>query len=214
LYSLFTSSSHKQPSRPRRPSGGGRLVAFLRFCVPYSREAYEPALACDDGTLCCLCCLCHHHSRTPTSPCACPPLAGSPPPGGDLLPLIPAIRATPRYRPCACPPPAGSPASGGDLMPLIPLMPAIRATPRYRPLACPAAPTFSAFSARFAHPHLTMRYLPYRVWPLRSTLHSPRSTAGERMAKREEWSPTDRNTTGSAPRRNCHAEGQAAGGTG
>jgi hypothetical protein len=183
LYSLFTSSSHKQPSRPRRPSGGGRLVAFLRFCVPYSREAYEPALACDDGTLCCLCCLCHHHSRTPTSPCACPP-------------------------------PAGSPASGGDLMPLIPLMPAIRATPRYRPLACPAAPTFSAFSARFAHPHLTMRYLPYRVWPLRSTLHSPRSTAGERMAKREEWSPTDRNTTGSAPRRNCHAEGQAAGGTG
>jgi hypothetical protein len=153
--SLWPWPSQLSPLHFHLSPPGGRPVSSRRYRAPLVPSGAPRLSGASLGRgLCCLCCLCYHHSRTPTSPCACPPLAGSPP-------------------------------SGGDLLPLMPLIPAIRATPRYRPLACPAAPILSVLSVRSAHPHLTMRYLSYRPWPLRSTLHSPRSTAGKRMAKRE-----------------------------
>jgi hypothetical protein len=79
-----------------------------------------------------------------------------------LEPGLPLNSLTSWIRTIRAPPPspcARSPAWGGELMPLIPLMPMIRAPPRYRPLACRHAPTFSASSARFARPTLSVRSL-------------------------------------------------------
>jgi hypothetical protein len=135
LYRYFTSSSQNQPS-PSATSVAGV------YSTSTSEGASPQGGLLKRGRYSLLSTL---NSLLPRAPLLCPPGAWLP---AEFVNFANSYHSrTPHLT-------IRSLASGGDLMPLIP---AIRATPRYRPLACHPAPTFSAFSARFAHPHLTIR---------------------------------------------------------